>query len=168
MKIKVKFFSLIFNKNFKEDPMWKLLTPSPLGSQAVSGSEKGSSWPARGMLWLPRHWQMGFSQAHDGSSSRFCRKISGFTKADGDKLILWPCFGGNCLICSSFVKRCKTGGAPWKRDPPQSTGVGAPLGQEVAAVAHPCPCWVLAQKVNTLTISQTYCFKLKWTVVFST
>lgn len=102
------------------------------------------------------------------SFSRFCKKISGFTKSNGGKLILWSCFGGNCLISSSFVKRCKTGGAPWKRDPPQSTRVGAPLGQEGAAVAHPCPCWFLAQKFNTLTLSQTYCFKLNWTIIFST
>lgn len=94
------------------------------------------------------------------SSSRFCKKISGFTKSNGDKLILWPCFGGNCLISSSFVKRYKTGGALWKRDSPQSTRVGAPLGQEGPAVAHPSPCWFLAQKVNTLTLRQTYCFKL--------
>lgn len=95
------------------------------------------------------------------SSSRFCKKISGFTKSNGDKLILWPCFGGNCLISSSFVKRCRTGDAPEKRNPPQSTRAGAPL-------AHPCPCWFLAQKVNTLTLSQTDCFQLNWTIVFST
>lgn len=145
--------------------MWKLLSPSPLGSQAVSGSEQGSSWPARGMLWLPKHSEMGFSS---WSSSRLCKKISGFTKSNGGKLILWPCFGGNCLISSSFVKRCKTGGAPWKRNPHQSTRVGDPLGQEGAAVAHPCPCWFLAEKLNTLTLSQTYCFKLNWTIISST
>lgn len=67
VKMKLWFFPSFFKGNFKEDQMWKLLSISPLGSQAVSGSEKGSSWPARGMHWLPRHSKMGFSHAHDGT-----------------------------------------------------------------------------------------------------
>lgn len=73
VKIKLPFFPLIFNKNFKENQMWKLLSPSPLGSQALS--EKGSSWPARGMHWLPRHSKMGFSHAHDGVLPGFVKRF---------------------------------------------------------------------------------------------
>lgn len=75
VKINLWFFPLIFNKNFKENQMWKLPSPSSLGSQAVSGSEKGSSWPARGMHWLPRRSKMGFSHAHDGVFPGFVKRF---------------------------------------------------------------------------------------------